>query len=299
MRPSANGFILALTSYFRHCPTINAFILEVFELKAILDFLNRHYAQPLANQLDLDSSVAIGVHRRIIQDNPLLLRYYRSMYNYFRTKDMTARHLNLPSLEIGSGGGFLKEFLPDVITSDVVGGEGIDRVEDGCHLGFPDNSLKAVFANGVLHHISDPSLCLSEIQRVLAPGGIFVCNEPSSSILGYFVNKHFHHEPTDKTVATWCWKPESAGSGRLTSANMAVPYIIFRRDAALFHEKFPSFKIESIKHHDFLRYILSGGLSYRPFLPKSLYWTVDAAEALFRPLMFLVGQEMLVTVRRN
>jgi SAM-dependent methyltransferase len=268
-------------------------------LKALLGFLKKHYAHPLAENLDLDSSGALAVHRRIIRENPLLRRYYVSMYRFFREADASLEYLGLPSLEIGSGAGFLKEFLPDVMTSDVVAGEGIDRVEDACRLSFKDNSLKAVYANGVLHHIGDAACCLSEIQRVLAPGGVFVLNEPSSTLLGYFMNKHFHHEPTDKTVSGWDLKEAGVGPGRLTGANMALPWVIFCRDAGRFHEKFPGLRIESIMYHDFLRYAFSGGLSYRPLVGPFLYWIVDAAEFLFKPFMFLVGQEMLVTIRKT
>lgn len=260
--------------------------------------LLRNYAHPLADKLDLDSSAAIAVHRRIIRSNPLLMRYYTSMYSYFRENEVLLTNIEAPSLEIGSGAGFLKEFLPAVITSDVVAGEGIDRSEDICRLSFADRSLKAIYANGVLHHVNDLERCFSEIQRVLIPGGVLVCNEPSSNPLGYFMNKHFHHEATDKDAEMWGLAAGTSGSGRLTGANMALPYIVFRRDADVFHKKFPHLKIERVKYHDFLRYILSGGLSYRPFVPPFLYWLSDAAEIIFRPLMFLVGQEMLVTVRK-
>ena len=208
----------------------------------LLRFLKKHYGHPLVGQLDIDSAGAVTVHHRIILENPLLRRYYASMYRYFQEKEKTVEDLNFSSLEIGCGGGFIKEYLPGVITSDVVAADWVDRVEDASSLNFGPNSLKAIYANGVLHHIKDPVGCLSEIERVLAPGGVFVCNEPSSTRLGYFMNRHFHHEATDRDVCEW-----NAGipdqSGRLSGANMALPYIIFRRDAALFAKRFPNLKI--------------------------------------------------------
>ena len=39
-------------------------------------------------------------------------------------------------------------------------------------LAFPDNSFDAVFAHGVLYHLSDPGAALTELYRVLKPGGI-------------------------------------------------------------------------------------------------------------------------------
>lgn len=260
-------------------------------------FLKSKFSYPFTGELDLDSKEAIVVHRRIIRENALLKRHYEFIYQYFKKAEIALSDLKYPSLEIGSGGGFLKDYLPDVITSDVVSGEGIDRVEDASLLSFADNSLKAVYANGVLHHIKDPAACLSEIQRVLVPQGKFICNEPSSSLFGYFMNKHFHNEYTDKCALAWEIKACSQ-QGRLTSANMALPYIIFKRDAGLFRERFKGFKIISIVYHDFLRYTLSGGLSYRPFVPRPLNGCVNFMEWLMKPFMPLLSQAMLVTVQK-
>lgn len=40
---------------------------------------------------------------------------------------------------------------------------------------YPDHSFDVVFANHLLFYVKDLSLCLSEIQRVLKPGGSFCC----------------------------------------------------------------------------------------------------------------------------
>lgn len=260
--------------------------------------LKKAFSHPLTDKVDINSRNAVDIHRRIIRESPLLIAHYAFIYKYFKRIDVSLSNLKYPSLEIGSGGGFLKEVLPDVITSDVVKSEGIDRVEDACALSFGDNSLKAVYANGVLHHIKDPTKCLFEIERVLVPGGKFVCNEPSSGPFGYFMNRYFHDEHTDKRVKDWRME-ETDAVGRLTGANMALPYIIFKRDAALFRERFKMLKIDSIAYHDFLRYTLSGGLSYRPFVPKILFGAVNFMEAVFKPVMFILGNNMLVTIQKQ
>ena len=267
------------------------------EPKAVREFFKKRFSHPLSQGLDIDSPEAVRVHSRIIRENRLLNDYYRFVYAYFKKTEETLSGLDLPSLEIGSGGGFLKEFLPAVITSDVVLSEGIDRVENAVALSFGDRSLKAIYANGVIHHLKDPGRCLAEVQRVLAPGGKFVCNEPSSTLFGYFMNKVFHHEYTDRRAPDW--KREAAeGERRLTEANMAAPYIIFKRDAGLFKERFPNLRIASIVYHDFLRYTLSGGLSFRPFVPPALFGAVNAVEAISKPLMSVLGNEMLVTIQK-
>ncbi len=184
-----------------------------------------------------------------------------------------------------------------VITSDIIESEGIDRIENATSLSFPDNSLKAIYANAVLHHIEDPGKCMEEVQRVLVTGGKFVCNEPSSNFLGYFMNRYFHDEYTNKFAKRW-EVVVTKNQGRLTDANMALPYIMFKRDVNLFRERFKNLKIVSIIYHDFLRYTLSGGLTYRPFIPRSLYGAIDFIERFSAPLMPILGNNMLVTIQK-
>jgi SAM-dependent methyltransferase len=38
-------------------------------------------------------------------------------------------------------------------------------------LDFPDNTFDIVYASNLLHHLPDPAACISEMQRVLKPGG--------------------------------------------------------------------------------------------------------------------------------
>jgi SAM-dependent methyltransferase len=38
-------------------------------------------------------------------------------------------------------------------------------------LDFPDNTFDIVYASNLLHHLPDPMACISEMQRVLKPGG--------------------------------------------------------------------------------------------------------------------------------
>jgi SAM-dependent methyltransferase len=264
-------------------------------MSRIRDWLLRRGAHPLTRGLELDGAGAIAVHRQILRDNPLLRARYAFVYEFFRSEDLALRPLGRPCLEVGSGAGFLKSYIPDVITSDVVAGEGIDRVEDACALSFTDASLRAVYVFGVLHHIPEPEKFLRQVDRVLVPGGRCLLDEPSSTLFGYFMNRHFHAEHTDRRASAWGF----AGGGRLTGANMALPYIIFCRDRGRFEELFPRLKVRRIVYHDFLRYTLSGGMTFRPFVPRGLFGAVNGLEKLATPLMRWLGHEMIVVLEKT
>ena len=58
-------------------------------------------------------------------------------------------------LELGSGGGFAKDVITEIVTSDTLPYKGIDRVIDAANMPFTDESVRAICMNNVFHHIPD------------------------------------------------------------------------------------------------------------------------------------------------
>src|SRR5262245_42268223 len=181
---------------------------------------------PEARGIDLDSADAVPVHRQIILKKPFLRNLYKEQYEVFREQADLVRSLPGSLLELGSGGGFLKDHLPDVITSDVALYPSVDRVASADQLPFKDKELKAIFMLNVLHHLSSPEAFFREAERCLTSGGRLVMVDPFNSSMSRFIYKRFHHEPFDETVTEW----RVQGEGRLTASNQAIPWIIFWRD---------------------------------------------------------------------
>ncbi len=98
-------------------------------------------------------------------------------------------------LECGSGIGNLKSVLPHAITCDLFPNPWLDRRENIYQLSFPDRSLSGVVLFDVFHHLRYPGTALTEIRRVLRPGGRAVIFEPSMGLLGRLALGMFHHEP--------------------------------------------------------------------------------------------------------
>ena len=211
---------------------------------------------------DIDDPRRTLQHRDVILSKPFLKNLYIEWYNIFKNEAD-----KLPSgklVELGSGGGFIKEVLPQVITSDVLDiPEIVDQIFYAQQMPFADATVAGIFMIDVFHHIPDSAAFLKEANRVLVKGGRIVMCEPANTLFGKFIYKNFHHEPFD-TNGDW-FIPES---GPMSGSNQALPYIVFIRDKDKFTREFPSLKIKEISYHTPLRYLLSGGVSKVQLVPS-------------------------------
>jgi SAM-dependent methyltransferase len=247
---------------------------------------------PLTRGLPVDSPETTRLRRRVIASKPFLRRIYEEWYSTI------ARHVPAGPgrvLELGAGAGFLQEHLPDVIRSEIFPCPGVAVVLDGCHLPFGPGSLRAIVMTDVLHHIPDVRRFLSEASDVVREGGVLVMIEPWVTRWSRFVYSNFHHEPFQPDAQTW----EFAAAGPLSSANGALPWIVFERDRGIFEGEFGEWRIESIRPGMPLRYLLSGGVSLRSLMPG---WTFDAwrqVERALEPWMTSLAMFATIVLRRT
>jgi len=178
---------------------------------------------------------------------------------------------NIPQglkVELGSGGGFLKEIIPDVITSDVVDIPGVDKIFVAEKMPFKDDSVSVIFLLNTLHHIPNCNDFFKECERCLMKNGKVVMIEPSNTLFSRVFHKNFHHEPFNEKAEEWELK---SSDKRLSLSNIALPYIIFIRDKKLFQSRFKKLRLKKIYPHTPFRYILSGGVSMHPLVPSWSY----------------------------
>jgi SAM-dependent methyltransferase len=240
---------------------------------------------------DLDDPATTLAHHEIILKKRFLKRLYNDWYSIFITE---AKKINNGKyLEIGSGGGFLKEVFPEVITSDIATLPDIDRIFNAEELPFANNELGCIMMMNVFHHIPKPYSFLKEAQRTLIKGGKVVMIEPANSLLGRFIYKRFHYEPFDEKGPR-----EISAGNRLSNSNQALPYIYFERDLELFKKEFPSLKISSIKYHSPFLYVISGGVSRSAMLPYFTYNFVKGLERLLSPFAKQLGLFCTITIEK-
>ena len=237
---------------------------------------------------DLDDPKATIQHKEIIQEKPFLKKLYQEWYNVFvdSTKSLPLGKI----IELGSGGGFLKELIPSVITSDILTLPNCDMQFSALDMPFEEASVSAIFMVDVFHHIPDSEKFLSEVQRILKPGGKMIMIEPANSAWGRFIYQNFHHEPFDPTKG---WTIPDTGP--MTGANGALPWIVFERDRNKFNDLFPRLSVELFQYHTPLRYLLSGGVSIKALVPECSFTFFSYLEKLLSP--FARQFSMFLTIK--
>lgn len=228
------------------------------------------------SNLHIDDPKRSEYHAELIKSKPFLKSIYKDWYNIFKSFINTVPNGKL--IEIGSGGGFIKEVIPQVITSDIMPLKNCDLQFSAEEMPFMDDEVASIFMINVLHHISKPDIFLKEASRTLKKGGKLIMIEPANSNLSRYIYKKFHHEPFD-TKAGWDLKRDTP----LSESNQAVPWIIFERDYQKFKNLFPELKLTSINYHTPLSYILSGGLSRKTLVPDFSYPLIKFSESILSP----------------
>lgn len=245
----------------------------------------------IKNQSTSDSVSTTRLHAEIIQKKKFLKKVYTDFYVEFLKASDTQG--NGVFVELGSGGGFLKEIMPKAITSDILQIENIDIRFSALNMPFKDKSVKAFFMVDVLHHISDSFLFFKEIDRCLERGGKVIMIEPSNTLWSRFIYKYFHPEPFDPK-GRWGLEIESSPS----DANGAIPWIIFFRDRLRFEKEFPGLEIVKAFSHTPFRYHIAGGISWKQLLPDIAYNLIKGIEFILSPLNRYIGMFLTIELEK-
>ena len=254
--------------------------------------INKILKLPELDKIDIDDPKTTILRKKIVRRKRFLYKLYLDFYKQMLT--MIKELPKGPIIELGSGPGFIKEIIPTVITSEVFLIPNLDLVFSGHHLPFKDRSVSCFLMLDVFHHIPKPFRFLQEAERCLRKGGRIVMIEPYNSSFGRFFYQHFHHECFDPS-AGW----EHQEQGPLSGANGALPWIIFIRDKHKFKQNLPNLQIKSIHPHTPFAYLLSGGVSFRSFLPGICFKPVRFIEKLLSPFNKEIGLFATISLEKT
>ena len=256
----------------------------------LLELLKIPETKHVKNIKDIDEVESTVLHGKIIKKKGFLYKLYLDYYGTFKEniKDVPTGL----KIEIGSGGGFLKEVISDVITSDVLELPNVDKVFFAEKIPYPDKSVAVFFLLDTLHHIKEPDKFFSEVNRCLKPGAKIIMIEPTNTLFSRLFFKYIHQEEFDSKKEKWI----VGGEGRLADANIAMPWIIFIRDREKFLKKYPDLEIIQINKHTPFRWFLSGGLSYRQLVPFALFGFFTKIDKLFQNIS---GSFMTIVIKKS
>lgn len=186
----------------------------------------------------------------------LLSRRFRWMREYLKNRDRV--------VEIGCGAGFSRDFLCqnnscELILTDCDEHSWIDQKVNALNMPFAENSVDAVIANNVIHHIANPMKLLKEICRILKPNGFLIIQEINCSFFMRLVLRAMRHEGYSFQADVFNEEIILSNPNDPWSANCAIPNLLFD-DKEKFCSKAPFFKIRQSSFSEFFIFILSGGV---------------------------------------
>lgn len=249
-------------------------------------------AHPCTRGVAIDDPRLVSLRRRLIREKTFLRRIYQEWYAAIVAALPAG---DGPVLELGSGGGFLDESVPGLITSELRECPHVRLALDGQLLPFAGGSLRGIVMVDVLHHLPESRRFVREAARCVRPGGRVVMIEPWVSAWSSLVYSRLHHEPFRPEADEW----EFPRGGPLSAANMALPWIMFVRDRAQFEREFPQWRVVSIIPFMPFRYLLSGGVSMRGLAPAWTFGFWRAFERILDPLNHRLGMFAQIVLERT
>jgi hypothetical protein len=203
-----------------------------------------------------------------------------------------------PIVELGSGIGAAKEFLPTCITSDIFPNPWLDQQENAYSLTFADSSVSNLILLDVFHHLICPGTALNEFHRVLCLSGRVILLEPAMSLLGKLVYGLFHHEPLGLLKQISWLAPEGVDPKETGYyAAQANASRVFLGDR--FKDDLSLWNILTIQSLADIAYVASGGFSKPQFYPSSFLPIIRALEKILARCPDLFATRLLVVLEKK
>jgi SAM-dependent methyltransferase len=224
----------------------------------------------------------------------------REIYSSFYQLISKELDTSLPGkiVEIGSGIGNLKAFVPDCICTDLFPNPWIDQVENSYQLSFEDNSLSAIILFDVWHHLEYPGNALKEFKRVLLPKGKVIIFDPDISLLGFFIYGLFHHEPVGYFKKIKWLSPEDTDLLKLGYyASQGNASRIFLSNK--FHNELNDWNQLKTNRIASISYAGSGGYRGKQLYPDKLYPMVRYIDRICGLLPSVFSTRLLVVLEKK
>ncbi len=212
--------------------------------------------------------------------------------------EMRAHLVGGSILEIGSGIGMAHAYFPELVTSDIVATEFVDRAISAYAI--PAERWNNIIAIDMLHHLQEPLRFLESAAKALVPGGRIVLAEPAGTWWGCHFYRWFHHEPcrSNEVQPPFSFKTDPDGG----FANMGIGFALFNREREAMVATLKQYQLDliSVRYRDLLAYPATGGFSRSALLPASILRALLAVEQILPQfVMRHLGLRMIVVLEKR
>ena len=203
-----------------------------------------------------------------------------------------------PTVELGSGIGTAKQFVPNCITTDIFPNPWLDQQENAYALTFADASLSNLILLDVFHHLAYPGTALMEFHRVLRVNGRVIILEPAMSLFGKLIYGLFHHEPLGLREQISWFAPDGFDP-RQTGyyAAQATASKVFLGNQ--FKGELSSWNIPILESFPDIAYVASGGFSKPQLYPASLLPVIRGFEKILALWPNIFATRLLVVLQKK
>jgi len=215
-------------------------------------------------------------HRALWKKKNITRRLYTGWYGEI-VRDLSPG--SAPAVEIGSGTGNFKDFMPSVIASDIVRCEWLDMVNDAIALPYGDSTIGNFVLIDAIHHVNDPVMAIAEMSRCLKKNGRIIIFDVFISWFSYLYYNFLHKEDVDMSADVFNIRDPLRGKAPFSS-NQAVATLLFFKDIERFKKRFPGLKVVKREVREFLLYPLSGGFESPQLIPAAFAGFFEAVDGL-------------------
>lgn len=224
----------------------------------------------------------------------------RSFYSDVFTAMMSWR-VPGPTLDLGSGIGVMKDFYPDVETSDIAMTPYVDRAVSCYEISSTGRNWSNLTAMDMLHHLRCPLDFFSSGSTALRPGGRIILAEPAATSWGRLFYKLFHHEPMAPDVLQPPFRlVDDNQDGEFANMGMCTALFRIHREATDGFLREAGLFLRSVIFRDVIAYPLTGGFSRPQLLPTFAVRCLLRLESTL-PQLFLkrVGLRMIIVLEKR
>jgi SAM-dependent methyltransferase len=242
-------------------------------------------------------NIEIQLNRASWDRKPALRAIYRGFYQQIAAA--TTQAVSGQTVELGSGMGNIKQFLPHCVTTDIFNNTWLDRVESAYGLSFPDSSIANLILFDVFHHLEFAGKAFDEAARVVVPGGRMIIFDQDMGLVARWICRAFHHEPVGMGRPIG-WKAP-AGFSAANSAYYAATGNAYRCfvQGELSEQWAAKWKLIECRRISSLAWLACGGFRGKQFYPDGALPLVQAMDRLLSRFPSIFSARLLVVLERR